>query len=148
MNHPRLHRAGLLAVLALGGCSSGQRDADPTDPLHQNGASVVLTTGATSYHAGDRVGLIIESRDSEPLYYNACTRSLELKLGSLWIPGPESLRLCSRELFEVQPGATRRDTTDLDLGLEPAEYRIVLGFGRVGEGQASRIASNAFTIEP
>jgi hypothetical protein len=94
--------------------------------------------------------LTIENQGNEPLAYNACTRELEIREGSAWVAGPVSLRLCSREVWYAAPGQSRKDSTDLDLGLAPGEYRLIIGFtGDAGvEGSSIRAASNPFRIEP
>ena len=150
MNQRLPHAVGLLALLLLAGCSSGQGNGNSTGPSRQSVSLVTVTTDETTYHPGDQVGMTISNQHIETLYYNACIGSLEILDGSAWIPGPESLRLCSREAFSVEPGGTRQDTTDLDLGLPEGVYRLVLGFSAVGasDDQVRHIVSNPFTIRP
>ena len=138
----------VVAVASSGGGGSPQDQTLTGGSL--GGAGVLLTTEKSSYRGGDPVELTIQNREAVPLAYNACTRELEVREGASWVPGPASLRLCTREVWYAAPGVTRRDTADLDIGLSPGEYRIVLSFSSdyAPEGEQIRAVTNAFTITP
>jgi hypothetical protein len=77
-------------------------------------------------------------------------RELEVREGVTWVAGPASLRLCNKQAYSVEAGATRADSTDVDVGLLPGEYRIVISFAAdfAPEGEQVRAVSNSFTISP
>ena len=139
------------AMLAAGVMACG--GASPADQSLAGGdltGTVLITTDKGSYQNGALVELTIHNDESERVSYNACTRDLEFNENGTWVPGPESLRLCTREVWYVEANATRLDSTDLDLGLTPGDYRLVLSFGRgyAPEGEVIRAVSNSFTITP
>ena len=138
----------VVAVASCGGGGSPQDQSLTGGSL--SGAGVLLITEKSSYRGGDPVELTIRNQEAVPLAYNACTRELEVREGAFWVPGPASLRLCTKEVWYAAPGATRRDTADLDIGLDPGEYRIVLSFtgDYAPEGAQIRAVTNAFTIIP
>jgi hypothetical protein len=150
MTRARQHgaAAGLALLLACGGGSS--RPDNPLSGGSLNGNGVVLTTEHTSYGQGDPVQVTIQSLEGAALAYNACTRQLQVLRAGAWVPGPESLRLCSREVSYVPAGATIRDTAGLDIGLSPGEYRLVITFAADGapEGEVIPGVTNSFTITP
>ena len=138
----------LVALLAACGGSGSSTDHSLAGNL--NGAGVLLATERSSYQQGTTVELTIQNQESARLGYNACTRGLEVREGATWLPGPASLRLCSKEVSYVEAGAIRTDSTGLDLGLTPGEYRIVLTLARdyAPDGDAISAVSNTFTITP
>ena len=140
--------AVLVATLAVA-CGAGSTADQPLSG-HLNGTGAQLTTDKSSYAPAEMVRLTIQNGESARLAYNACTRELELRQGDDWVPGPASLRLCSREVWYVEAGETRTATTDLDLGLSAGEYRMVLTLARddAAEGDIIRAVSNTFTITP
>jgi hypothetical protein len=142
--------AVLVAGLTVAACGGNGSPADQSPSGNLNGAGVLLTTDQSSYSQGSVVRLTIQNEESVRLAYNACIRELEVRDGPNWIPGPASLRLCTRDVRYVEARTTRPDSTDLDLGLTPGEYRIVLGFSRdyAPEGDVTRAVSNPFTITP
>ena len=146
--HSTIPLLALAAVAACGG--DGSRPSQPLVSGSLNGAGVSITTDRISYQGGEAVGITIQNQEPEWVTYNACTRELEVKEGANWVPGPSSLRLCSREVTQVDSGATGQDSTGLDLGLVPGDYRLVISFGRgyAPEGDVIRAVSNAFTIAP
>lgn len=150
----RFQSHALIAMLAAFAAACGNGDSPPNQPNpaggNLNGAGVHMTTDRASYPSGAPVELTIFNQEADDLAYNACTRELEVREGASWVPGPVSLRLCTREVWYVNAGASRIDTTDLDLGLVPGEYRIVLSFIRddAREGEQIRAVTNAFLIEP
>jgi hypothetical protein len=149
-----MKRAGLhatFAVLAVGMAACGH--GSPADQSLAGGdlaGTVLITTDKSSYQNGALVELTIHNGETERVSYNACTRGLEVNENGTWVPGPESLRLCTREVWYVEANATRLDSTDLDLGLTPGDYRMVISFGRgyAPDGEVIRAVSNSFTITP
>lgn len=145
--------AHVFAFVVVAVASCGGNDSTENKSLtggNLSGAGVLLTTGKSSYPGGAPVELTIQNQEPERLAYNTCTRELEVKEGATWVPGPASLRLCTRRVWYVEAGATLPDSTDLDLGLTPGEYRIVISFARdfAPEGEVIRAVSNPFTITP
>jgi len=139
----------MFIVVAVASCGEWQ-DQQSLTGGSLTGSEVLLTTEKSSYPQAAVVQLAIQNQESERLAYNACTRELEVWDGITWVPGPVSLRLCTRDVRYVTARTTRRDSTDLDLGLTPGEYRIVLGFARdfAPDGEAIRAISNPFTVTP
>jgi hypothetical protein len=151
MRRTRQHVVIPLLVAAMASCGGDEGPSNsPLSGGNLNGAGVQVTTGEASYAAGSPVGLTIHNQESDPLAYNACTRELEFWDGNNWVPGPASLRLCTKRVWYVQPGEASQDTTDLDLGLVPGDYRIVISFTRDQgvEAEAIRAVTNAFTLNP
>ena len=138
-------------VLAMVSCGGNDPAGDQAlTGGNLNGAGVVLTTEKSSYPGGAPVVLTIQNQESERLAYNACTRELEVREEGTWVAGPASLRYCTKRVWYVEAGATLADSTDLDLGLVPGEYRIIISFTAdfAPEGEQIRAASNPFTITP
>jgi hypothetical protein len=143
----------VFAFIVIAVASCGGNDPAEDQSLtggNLSGAGVLLTTEKSSYPGGAPVKLTIQNQESERLGYNACTRELEVREGAHWVAGPASLRLCNRRVYYVDASATLADSTDLDLGLVPGEYRIIISFAPdfAPEGQQIRAASNSFTITP
>jgi len=136
----------VVAVASCGG--NGSPDEQALTGGNLSGAGVLLTTEKSSYRGGEPVELSIQNQESVRLAYNACTRELEVREGGVWVPGPVSLRLCARRVWYVAAQATRQDSTDLDIGLIPGEYRIVIGFTEdlTPVGQHIRAVTNSFNI--
>ena len=149
MNSNRQHVLVAVLVLAACGGNGGPPDHDLSGES-LNGNGVVLTTEHSSYGQGVAVELTIQNQESQALAYNPCTRRLEILEKGTWVPGPERLRLCTKDVNYVQAGATRRDSTDLDIGLTPGEYRFVITFARdyAPDDEVIRGVSNSFTITP
>lgn len=137
-------------VAALAACGGSGSSADQSLAGTLNGAGILLTTDRSSYQQGSLVELTIQNQESARLGYNACTRELEVREGANWLPGPVSLRLCTKDLRYAEAGESRTDSTDLDLGLTPGEYRIVLTLARdyAPVGEVVTATSNSFTITP
>ena len=137
-------------VITVASCGGESRDQQSLTGGNLTASGVLLTTDQSSYPQAAVIQLAIQNGESERLAYNTCIRELEVRDGANWVPGPASLRLCTRDVRYVDARTTRPDSTDLDLGLAPGEYRIVLGFSRyyAPEGEVIRAVSNAFTITP
>lgn len=138
-------------VIAVASCGGNEPTEDRSlTGSNLSGAGVLLTTERSSYPDGASVKVTIQNQEPERLGYNACTRELEVWEGTRWVAGPASLRLCNRRVYYVDAGATLADSTDIDLGLVPGEYRMVFSFAPdfAPEGQRIRAASNSFTITP
>jgi hypothetical protein len=150
MNRSQSH-VFMFVVIAVASCGGSESPGDQSlTGGNLTGTGVQVTTDQSSYQAGAAVGITIHNQESEWVTYNACTRELELRDGTNWVAGPASLRLCTREVTQVDAGATGQDVTDLDRGLVPGDYRLVISFGRgyAPEGEVIRAVSNAFTITP
>ena len=138
----------VIAVVSCGGNDSPEDHSLTGGNL--DGGGVLLVTGESNYQGGSPVEFTIQNKESERLAYNPCTRELEVRQGVEWVPGPASLRLCTKQVWYVEAGASQADSTDLDLGLAPGEYRLVITFAAdfAPEGEVIRAVSNSFTITP
>ena len=138
----------VIAVASCGGNDSSDEQSLTGGSL--TGAGILLTTEKSSYRGGDLIELTIHNQEPVRLSYNACTRQLEVKEGGTWVPGPESLRLCTKDVSYVAAGTIQQDRADLDIGLPAGEDRIVLSFAEDFDpvGQVIRAARNTFTIVP
>jgi hypothetical protein len=150
MKMPRPHAlASLLAALALPACDT-ERSGPGPDQFQGQNSGVTIATDRGEYAQGAVVTLAISNHESVPLAYNSCTRDLEVKDGANWIPGPEGLRLCTKDVRYVGPGAVRDDVADLEIGLQPGEYRMVIDFnpdfGPPGSGIKGY--TNSFIVSP
>jgi hypothetical protein len=146
-----IRHMAILLVAALGACEkSGSALQELTPSEGNQGAGVQVSTDRAAYAQGALVGLTIVNAEPDRLYYHPCMRKLEVREGPSWVAGPESLRLCDKRAYSVAAGTRLRDSTDLDIGLVPGEYRIVLDFVREAgsEGESIRGVTNSFVVEP
>ena len=148
MTTPGKHAVGLIAGLALMGC-----EREGSLPSHLSGINgspaIAIGTDQATYGQGALVRLTIVNPESVVFWYNACTRHIEKKEGTEWIPGPESLRVCTAHVDRLEAGATVADSTDLDIGLDPGEYRLAIDFLADTQAEESiRVLSNPFLVQP
>ncbi len=145
MGAARLHRVAAIAVvLAATACGAPTSPGGPTAA----GGLITLRTDTTEYRDGGLVGLAIRNNGGEGLSYNACLRTLERWVDTMWVAMPPSLRLCTREVNRVLPGAARTDSTALDPGLDLGEYRLLLVLTPELRDIALIATSNSFFIIP
>lgn len=140
-------RSTVAALLAMGAaaCATNPPVADPGDSRMEG---VTVSTTASSYTPGSRVGLRITNNTSSTLGYNACTRTLEHETNGNWNPIPEPNRMCTMQITLIEPGQTRSDATDLPNSLPVGTYRIVISMSRQEPGASGAIMarSNSFTV--
>ncbi len=101
---------------------------DSADPQEANGAE--LSVDKSSYRAGDQVGMRITSTTNDQLGFNPCTRTMERMQGSIWVVQAEPNRMCTMELWLLEPRATRSANTNLPSTLGVGTYRLVLLLSR------------------
>lgn len=92
----------------------------------QTSGAVVLTLDRASYSPGARVAMTITSHSSETLGFNPCNRLLERQQGGSWTSFSEPGRMCTMELWLLEPHATRSANTDLPTSATAGTYRMVL----------------------
>ena len=148
MTTPGKHAVVFIAGLVLAGC-----DRAGSLPSHLSGlngsVAIEMGTDQTSYGQGALVRLTIVNPESVVFWYNACSRHIEKKEGAEWIPGPESLRVCTAHVDRLEAGATLADSTDLDIGLVPGEYRLAIDFMADTQAEESiRVLSNPLLVQP
>lgn len=139
-------RSTVAALLAttVAACATNPPVADPGDS-RADGATV--TTTASSYTPGSRVGLRITNNTGSTLGYNACTRTIEHNNNGNWSPIPEPNRMCTMQINLIEPGQTRSDATDLPNSMPVGTYRIVISMSRQEtNGGVITARSNSFTV--
>lgn len=166
----RVHRATLgLAMLAA--CSSPPQQAGDTPPgtktsaepsqptrpstnvagdtTQQSSRDVELSLDRNHYAVGAQVTLTIRSHTSDTLGFNPCSRSLEREEGQTWVKYGEPMRMCTMELWLLQPNTTRSATTELPASISRGTYRMVLLFSRQKSEPSNpvRAVSAPFTLE-
>lgn len=120
----------------------------------QEASGAELKVDKSSYRAGDRVGMGITSRTSDTLGFNPCTRSIERMSGSTWVVQPEPNRMCTMELWLLEPRASRQANTELPTSIGVGTYRLVLLLSRQRTAPAGspanwgtvRAVSSAFEV--
>ena len=95
--------------------------------------------------------MTIRSRTSDVLGFNPCNRTLERQDGSRWVKFDEPGRMCTMELWLLEPQATRSAATDLPAGIPSGTYRLVLLFSRqkpgaTGDSGTVRGVSASFAV--
>jgi hypothetical protein len=145
----RSHWRVFLGVALLSGCGPETGTVLPEPAILGSGGGIVVTTDRTSYDQGDPVALTIVNQEDRQFGYNPCTRTLQVREGAAWVEGPESFRMCSREISYLGTGATVLDTADLDLGLLPGEYRLVVVFAPGGDPTEEAVpgVTNSFEVK-
>jgi hypothetical protein len=123
----------LLVALAIG-CQPMPPGSDTGTPSPQQSPASSVTIGLdrTSYAAGAQVQLRLTNHTAETLGFNPCTRSIERRQDDAWSLIVETGRVCTMQLYLLNPHATRTEATELPAGLERGTYRVVLAFTREG----------------
>jgi hypothetical protein len=93
-------------------------------------ADVELTLDKTSYAAAAPVRMTIRSRTADTLGFNPCNRLIERQESARWTKYDEPTRMCTMELWLLEPQATRSATTELPAAIPQGTYRIVLLLSR------------------
>jgi hypothetical protein len=91
---------------------------------------VELTLDRSSYAAAAQVRMTIRSRTGDRLGFNPCNRLIERQDGSNWSTYIEPNRLCTMELWLLEPQATRTATTEVPAAIPNGTYRVVLLLSR------------------
>jgi hypothetical protein len=147
-----LHVTALTGILA-GACMPAaprpDTGAGAAEQAPASGATIGLDRG--SYAPGSRVELRLTNHTSDQLGFNPCTRSIERQLANGgWTLIVERDRVCTMQLYLLEPRVTRVESTDLPPSLERGTYRLVLSFTRENAGTPApsfRAVSGAFRVE-
>ncbi len=123
----------------------------PSDPAPAASSDADLTLDKSSFASGAQVRMTIRSRTSDVLGFNPCNRTLERQDGSRWVKFEEPGRMCTMELWLLEPQATRSATTDLPASVPSGTYRVVLLLSRqkpgaVGNSGTVRAVSASFAV--
>ena len=145
-----------IAVSFLSACSPATPSGDTGSPSPQQSpaSGVVIALDRASYSPGSRVELRLTNHTTDRLGFNPCTRSIERRVGGAWTLILERDRVCTMQLYLLEPHATRVESTDLPASLERGTYRLVLSFTRENTGvtpptpaPAFRVVSGEFLVE-
>jgi len=133
----------LLLMTSLAGCalfmeSPGRQDA-PADRL--------LTTDRGQYSAGAPVTLRLFNDRDQPLGYNLCVASLEVRADGRWVDSPvRDDRYCTMELRLLPPGQQATYPHQLPRNLPRGTYRFTTRLELMQEGSSWKAVSNVFEV--
>ena len=151
-----LHTFALALAITSLACQPMPQQSDTGTPSPQQtpASDVTIALDRTTYSPGGQVELRVTNHTNETLGFNPCTRSIEQRQGESWSLIVEPGRVCTMQLYIIQPHATRNEITDLPTSLERGTYRIALGFTREGPSvtpptpaPAIRAVSAPFQVE-
>jgi hypothetical protein len=111
---------------------------------------VTIDLDRTSYRAGSRVTMRVTNHTNETLGFNPCTRIVERRQGDSWVMVPEPGRVCTMQIYLLNPHATRTETTELPSWIPRGTYRLALVLTRENAGVPAptvRAVSGAFQVE-
>jgi len=143
--------APLLPAILMSGCTSTVGSASPT--TKGTGPSrVSLTTDASVYHPGARVGTTLRNDSERLVGYNLCFANLKLERRSdrgwdvvradLW---PDKNTACTTELRLLHRGGIDDGQIYLPKDLTPGTYRLIAALEI--ENAHEQVASDSFTVE-
>jgi hypothetical protein len=171
MTIPKNREALVLVTALLTACTPTPQQADTTpsdasptqqtpppasqqDTLPASG-DVELTLDMSSYAEAAQVRMTIRSRTSDTLGFNPCNRLIEQQDAGRWVRYNEPTRMCTMELWLLEPQATRNATTQLPAAIPRGTYRAVLLLSRQKTAPADappnwgtiRAVSAPFTVQ-
>ena len=125
-------------------------DTGGSTPPASPAPGVTIDLDRTTYSPGSRVELRVTNHTNETLGFNPCTRSVERLLRNAWVTVSEPARVCTMQLYILNPHASRTEATELPASLQRGTYRLALTFTRENAGAAPatiRGVSRAFQVE-
>jgi hypothetical protein len=136
----------LAALLSLG-CSSSATDSGLGLPaaVLKNAEGITFAAERPAYRQGDTATIVLRNGTTQPLGYNLCHSSREMRTGGAWkriFP----LRLCTMELRVLAPGAETTLREPITGEWQPGEYRIVTTVERMRSGDRGEIFTPPFTV--
>lgn len=136
-----MNRKALFLLLLLGaGCH------DPAEPpFPDSDVAVDVTVSPEERRGGQPLTVTLVNHEAIGFGYNLCSSALWVLNGSQWEPAPPSLRMCTQELRTLAAGATVTGTYDVDIGLRPGSYKLVIRL-HLGGREPADAASNSFRI--
>ncbi|MDQ3949904.1 MAG: hypothetical protein M3282_06135 [Gemmatimonadota bacterium] len=137
----------LVAMVAIACQPMPPRSEEPGAPP---ASGVMITLDRTRYAPGSRVEMRVTNHTSETRGFNPCTRSVERRQGDSWVMVPEPGRVCTMEIWLVNPHGSRAGTTELPAWLPRGTYRLALILTREGGGPPAptvRALSEPFQVE-
>jgi hypothetical protein len=145
---------GVLAAAALivgvTGCQPKTAPVQGTPPPAATGTSPAATSPPAAsppvevridkmeYRSGERVALTIVNRGDGQYAFNPCNRTIEQESGGKWAPFEEPGRICTMEVWLIDPGETRTAETTLPRTMGPGRYRLSIAMGRQTPPAADR----------
>jgi hypothetical protein len=117
-------------------------------------SGVTITLDRTRYAPGSQVELRVTNHTNDTVGFNPCTRIIERRQGDAWVTVPEPDRVCTMEIWLLDPHASRTGRTDLPASLTPGTYRLALVLTRESSGAppatpapSIRAASEPFQLQ-
>lgn len=145
-----MRQALLLLSVAAMACRTAVPEDVVVQPPTQVLGPVTMTTDAVTYSRGATVSLRITNYTQDTLGFNPCTRTVERhESGSSWSVYPEEGRMCTMELWMLEPRSTRTATTELPAGLPTDAYRLTIVFSPQRPGgpmQGLRASTPPFAV--
>lgn len=141
-------RAAVLFALLTLGCASSPADPSPDGRESElPGADrVAFQADRPSYRTGDTATVTLRNNLDEPLGYNLCFSSRELRTGGSW-RRIAPLRACTAELRSLAPGAQAVLKEPVTGEWEPGEYRMVTTVERMRSGVRGEVVTPPFTVQ-
>lgn len=154
----RCSRPLIFAAAGLSACTTlppaGEPSTSSTPPATVTQGDVSLALDRDRYAPGAQLRMTIRNHGARTFGFNPCPRIVERYDGSAWVAHPEPDRVCTLELWLLEPQSTRQATTDLPSTLAAGTYRIALIFSREdsapanpAERQTVRAESAPFRVE-
>lgn len=143
----------LLMIAVFAACVIGCKNTASTDSAYSSEEAEALlrvssdfTTDKQTYKAGETVVLSLENKSDEDLGYNLCSAYYEQKNENGWLAMP-SLRLCTAEVYSLEPGRITTYEYELDASLPAGEYRFVAIIHLLKTEMKGKRISNIFAVE-
>jgi hypothetical protein len=141
-------RAVVLFALFTAGCASSATDPSPGDRgvLLPGADRVTFQAERSSYRHGDTAVIVLRNGLDEPLGYNLCFSSREVRVGDGW-KRMSPLRACTAELRGLAPGAQTTLREPITGEWQPGEYRMVTSLERMRTGSRGEVFTPPFTVQ-
>jgi|GEM_PF-3285176 len=133
-----------LAAAALAALAACESTTAPTPELR-------ITPNETAYVSSGTATLTVQNLGDEVLFYNLCRAEFERREGLGWVKlSFESLKLCTAELSQLQPGESVSEQVELPSVSGMGTYRVVFPHISTstsgGDIPRERKASESFTV--
>ena len=130
-------------VLAIGllGCADEPTAGLVRLPLLEE-AGVAVTVLDSQPRAGQSVRVRFVSAEQGRIYFHPCVRGVERRVAGAWEPLPPELRLCTAQVFVLEPGAEMVQLVDIPADAPPGTLRFLFPSTREGrEGQVPMVST-------
>lgn len=106
------------------GPSDGEFDLEPGHALLEEGTGIELSVEGGPFEPGGTFTMVLENGSDEAVGHNLCIHRVEERAGEEWRDSVTEDRVCTMELYTLEPGASATYDTELPSNLAPGEYRV------------------------